>query len=420
MCSVYVAFVTRNGNPPVNEITRASAAVDYARAHSVQAVLRHVPSGYGVAIGRNQAAREMFDHKGEPFTHLMFIDDDVTIPADAICRMAASGKDIICGQIPAIRIVHGLEIPYVQCMDLDGSWPHRWLLPSKDPLRIKACGFGCVMIRREVLERLGFPWFVWPDEDRHQRAMMSEDVNFCFRAAEAGYEIHVDPWIRCGHHKTLDVGSQIVEWWDVPHDVTWGGALTAAQLNELTPYASHAPVLIAIGKQHAIRDVTEFGGGAWSTRLFLSREVFPLVLRLETYESDPAWSAKIRKKVKDGRSVVIDMTLDEMPFVPANGADLVFVDCSADTVEPLDYTTRLAILERQESSGCIVVMHDTEHIGPEYCVGSDYWQQFKHVRHYDPGNKLPRTTVVSRSLPLDDLQFEPISGMELKRLTRNS
>lgn len=412
---VFVAFLTRTDNPSVNEITHASAAVKHANENGVFAILRHICQPYGVVIGRNQAAREMFSAKieGKPFTHLMFIDDDVSIPMDTIERLAKNGCDVVCGQVPSIQRINNLEVPYVQCMDLEGRWPHRWLEPHMLH-EIKACGFGCMMIARNVLERIGFPWFVWPDDSATEKGRMSDDVHFCFRAREAGFRIYGDSMIRCGHCKNLDVASQIVEPWCMPHDVAWQGPKPAGALDELPAYATHAPALMSIPKHHKIRHITEFGGGCWSTPLFCNRTAFPDAEKITTYESDDDWAQKIVRMLHgEQRLDVIRKDLQAMREAPINGADLVLVDCAYDTIDPVTCGTREIVLVRQASSGCIAVLHDSER------MPASLWEEFAHVKHVDAGEGLPRTTIVSQSIPVEDIEVRPIGGLTLKRLTRN-
>jgi GT2 family glycosyltransferase len=65
-------------------------------------------------------------------------------------------------------------------------------------------GGGCLMIRREVFEKLKEPWFQsewifsnFPGE--HGWLLKTEDVWFCEKAQEAGYNIHLDTRIKSPH-----------------------------------------------------------------------------------------------------------------------------------------------------------------------------------------------------------------------------
>jgi GT2 family glycosyltransferase len=67
-------------------------------------------------------------------------------------------------------------------------------------------GTGALMIRREVLEAVSEPWFesVWypshPYEGRQIYGHKTEDVDFCEKAQEKGYDIYVDTRIQSPHY----------------------------------------------------------------------------------------------------------------------------------------------------------------------------------------------------------------------------
>ena len=66
-----------------------------------------------------------------------------------------------------------------------------------------AVGFGFVRLKREVLEKLPYPWFrLSPSEEGGHD---SEDVSFCRLAREHGYEIMADTDVLLGHQKTMIV-----------------------------------------------------------------------------------------------------------------------------------------------------------------------------------------------------------------------
>jgi len=75
----------------------------------------------------------------------------------------------------------------------------------KKPFTCDYTGFGWVLIKNGVFEKLEYPWFA-PKmqifESGDVQDMCGEDVSFCLDAQEAGYDIWADPRIRVGHEKT--------------------------------------------------------------------------------------------------------------------------------------------------------------------------------------------------------------------------
>jgi GT2 family glycosyltransferase len=66
-------------------------------------------------------------------------------------------------------------------------------------VEIGGCGFGCVLVKKEVLEKVGYPQFVYHSALDHNNTF-SEDLDFCRKARSKGYKIFADTTIRCDHH----------------------------------------------------------------------------------------------------------------------------------------------------------------------------------------------------------------------------
>jgi GT2 family glycosyltransferase len=77
-------------------------------------------------------------------------------------------------------------------------------LPSKsDPFETDGAGAGCLMIRRDVLETIPFPWFRW--KIFSDGGKTGEDVFFSKRCNERGWRFSIDPLVRCHHYKEIDL-----------------------------------------------------------------------------------------------------------------------------------------------------------------------------------------------------------------------
>jgi len=163
---------------------------------------------YITVIGRptdyscNSAVRIFLGHK--VYTHLFFLDSDIVPPLDVLDRLLALDEDLASGCY-AVAMPSGLrwalsnrnqEGKYILLPDL---------LSEQSPFYVDGGGAGCLLIKRNVLDRLSWPWFCWieyPDGNQ-----ISEDIFFFQRCNEIGARLKVDPQVRCHHYKITDLTS---------------------------------------------------------------------------------------------------------------------------------------------------------------------------------------------------------------------
>jgi GT2 family glycosyltransferase len=154
--------------------------------------------GYDVARARNMIAREALDYD---FNYVLMVDSDVVLPAEALERLVAADKDIVTGWYPRKRTTTG----QTEIFTFNGG--HRDFddfcnlnvdeMPS-ELMPIKGCGLGCALIKTEVFRKISeSKWFEYKEYPSGH--ILSEDTGFCVKAAEAGYEIWLEPKVACGH-----------------------------------------------------------------------------------------------------------------------------------------------------------------------------------------------------------------------------
>lgn len=183
---------------------------------------------------RNAIARLFL--KGEA-THLLFIDADIRFEADEILAMVEADVDLICGIYPKKEInwhqvANAVKagVPVEELKNHTGSFVVNLLggatsitIPQNKPFEILAGGTGCMLIKRQVFEKLAevtpaytndvhdlannitgerihnfFDVSICPDSNR----LLSEDYHFCMEWRKNGGKIHGAPWVRLGHNGT--------------------------------------------------------------------------------------------------------------------------------------------------------------------------------------------------------------------------
>lgn len=160
--------------------------------------------GYDVATARNRCVLKLLD--GD-YTHLMFVDNDVTPPKDALVNLLEHDLDVVSGYYAHRNngndptIVTNLcklgEFNYVT--QWDGDELRAELAKGNTVIRIHGGGMGCILIKRRVFERIAYPWYDWVNYRDPNRSMLSEDLYFCERCRGERIKIHADTRVSCGH-----------------------------------------------------------------------------------------------------------------------------------------------------------------------------------------------------------------------------
>ena len=167
-----------------------------------------VRSGVNVSKSRNELCSRFLD--GTDGDWLLFLDSDMVFPTDTIVRL------LMAAQAANTRIISGLCV----MVTADGPIPTLYLpadsptdvtrvmldAPDDQILQVFATGAACLMIHREVLERIrdespGDKQFCWFQEKVINTRWCSEDITFCLRAYELGYSVFVDTTLSIGHAK---------------------------------------------------------------------------------------------------------------------------------------------------------------------------------------------------------------------------
>lgn len=126
-------------------------------------------------------------------SHILFLDADVLPKKNTLTRLLGHDKDIITGVYPMSQ--NG-ELRWSVSRDEDFRGVAIDGLP-REPFKVQACGFGVVLVKFEVFERLEWPY--WKNEYSPGTIEMSEDIYFCKKALEAEYDIWCDPFVKCNH-----------------------------------------------------------------------------------------------------------------------------------------------------------------------------------------------------------------------------
>jgi FkbM family methyltransferase len=162
-----------------------------------------VPEGYKTHFqyfyGYNiDQIRNLIADWAKGYDYLFSVDSDIVLPKDALSKMIAANKDIISGlYIQRFTDRHVLEIYHSIPGGGMTHTPYEWI-EGRGVVPIAGCGFGCVLVKSEVIRAISYPHFVYKSA-LTMRDTVSEDTFFCKKARDHGFEIFADTSIICEH-----------------------------------------------------------------------------------------------------------------------------------------------------------------------------------------------------------------------------
>lgn len=184
---------------PVEFLESLSGLICRLKDNGVEVQLK-IEAGSLIYFAREDLARYAIANR---YSHVLWLDSDMVFPPDIAEKLLRGGHDIATG------IAHSRRPPYESCLfEVVEPKVRRWSGPyPREAFRVAGCGMACCMTSGHVLdvvrERFGRMFF--PTEN------FGEDIAFCWRAWQCGFDIWVEPDAEVGH-----IGRRII--W--PSEVT--------------------------------------------------------------------------------------------------------------------------------------------------------------------------------------------------------
>jgi hypothetical protein len=142
------------------------------------------------------------------YDKILWIDSDITFKAEDALALIKSDKDIITG---AYLLGSGEVTVYKEI--LKQGYTFNEVKSMTEPVKVAGCGFGFLAVKSGVFESMTRPWFqsvMVTTDDGFSFPMMGEDLSWCKRATDLGYDIWFDPNIKVTHNKMMKLT------WDGP------------------------------------------------------------------------------------------------------------------------------------------------------------------------------------------------------------
>lgn len=152
--------------------------------------------GYNIAQIRNLIAHFTIVND---YDYLLAVDSDMVLPGDTLVKLLNVDADVVTGVYRQRNIEY--NIPEIYIHNNNGGVENIDIMKlndSSDVIDIAACGFGCVLINKNILTTIGYPQFVYKDAILMEDTV-SEDVYFCNKVLEHSGSIKCVTSLRCGH-----------------------------------------------------------------------------------------------------------------------------------------------------------------------------------------------------------------------------
>lgn len=138
---------------------------------------------------RNKLAKQAIKMQAD---YTMWLDSDMIFKPDTMVRLLEHNAPIVSGayfrRSPPYHLV-----AFDKCDAETREWTDL-PLPT-ETVKCGGVGFGCVLVRTDVLFEVAAKYKTWFEPMNG----FGEDLSFCYRARECGFDILLDPTITCGH-----------------------------------------------------------------------------------------------------------------------------------------------------------------------------------------------------------------------------
>ncbi len=156
-----------------------------------------IPKSYSVDVGRNIIAKYAQENG---FDYILWVDSDMIIPRNTLTRLLSHDKDVVSG-VYSYKVLNNDEVVAKKFMDEErtdyGNLKIKAIQNSSGLIEVDGFGFGCVLTKVDIFDKIPFPWFIYTQD-------MGEDIYFCRKAQNEGYDLWLDTDVICGHIGTVN------------------------------------------------------------------------------------------------------------------------------------------------------------------------------------------------------------------------
>ena len=169
----------------------------------------------------NYAGTMLTPFRGQvPYDYIMWIDSDIIFKTEDLIELLKMNKDIASGWYvqsnAGILSNQSTVVEHMNLQELYEKGSNKYetvedMSRRQEPFKVDYCGFGWMLIKKGVYEKIPYPWFV-PRVIQLQKPdgtiledVCSEDISMCEDFRKYGFDIWVHPKVRVGHQKMITI-----------------------------------------------------------------------------------------------------------------------------------------------------------------------------------------------------------------------
>lgn len=169
----------------------------------------------------NYAGTILTPFRGQvPYDYIMWIDSDIIFKTEDLIELLKMNKDIASGWYvqsnAGILSNQSTVVEHMNLQELYEKGSNKYetvedMSRRQEPFKVDYCGFGWMLIKKGVYEKIPYPWFV-PRVIQLQKPdgtiledVCSEDISMCEDFRKYGFDIWVHPKVRVGHQKMITI-----------------------------------------------------------------------------------------------------------------------------------------------------------------------------------------------------------------------
>lgn len=153
-------------------------------------------------LARNAMCEEFLDSEADI---MWFIDSDVVPPEHVLDLITVHGDkwQLAGAPYPVFMNAGGpdCEVVYTVYKGSDGNGLKPCDIPHQGIEFVDGMATGCMLIKREVLEKIERPFFEFHYDPKTRNMTRGEDIDFCLKTIALGYRFCTDYSMVCKHFK---------------------------------------------------------------------------------------------------------------------------------------------------------------------------------------------------------------------------